>query len=185
MPAWVLQYMIFLPLIWNKVLPFPCPHKQVQAKLKQHDRALEKSIHWKNKARQALCRAKREGVDGLTIQSLAANFLSLLWQHSWLKRDSSVGSSTRKPRLLERNALHFLEFCKGTSGSMGYLEVYSRVLSYDCTHFLLRNVQVCPPPVSDSFLDATPPFLPPSQIVPWTCLWSLMGSWLKQSRSLN
>ena len=57
---------------------FPCSRKQVQAKLKQHERALEKNTQLKNKARQALRRAKREGVNDVTIQSLAANFLSLL-----------------------------------------------------------------------------------------------------------
>ena len=65
------------------------PRKQMQSRPRQHDRALKKVTQLKNKARQALRRAKRQGESSPAVQSLAANFLTLLRDHSRLKRESS------------------------------------------------------------------------------------------------
>ena len=86
----------------------------VQSKLKQHDRALTKVTQLKNKARQALRKAKREGSGCADVQSLAANFLSLLRQHSQFKRLSSQMLQHREASWA-REACHrnLLEVCKG------------------------------------------------------------------------
>ena len=67
----------------------PRPRKQMQLRLRQHDRALKKVTQLKNDARRALRRAKKQGESAPIVQSLAANFLYLLRTHSRLKRDSS------------------------------------------------------------------------------------------------
>ena len=51
--------------------PLSRSHKQVQSRLKHHDRALKKVTKLKNEARQALRRAKREGESAPITQSLA------------------------------------------------------------------------------------------------------------------
>ena len=56
---------------------------------RQHDRTLKRVTRLKNEARQALRRARRQGESVSTIQSLSGNFLSLLREHSHLKRKSS------------------------------------------------------------------------------------------------
>ena len=52
-------------------------------------RALRKVTQLKNKARQAVRKAKRQGENSTATQPLAANFLSLLRDYSHLKRESS------------------------------------------------------------------------------------------------
>ena len=69
--------------------PLPRFKNQIQSKLKQHDRALKKVTRLKNEARQALRRAERQGESVSRIKSLAGKFLSLLRDHSRLKRESS------------------------------------------------------------------------------------------------
>ena len=60
-----------------------------QPKPKQHDRALKEVTRLKNEARRALRKARREGESVSTVQSLSGKFLSLLCDHSRLKRESS------------------------------------------------------------------------------------------------
>ena len=89
------------------------PQRVLQPKLRQHDRALKQVTWLKNEARRAFRRAKREGMNDHTIQSLAANFLSLLRQHSRLKRASSRRLQDREAKLV-RDKYHqnFWKFAK-------------------------------------------------------------------------
>ena len=86
----------------------------VQSKLKQHDRALKEVTHQKNETRQVLRKAKRDRASDTVIQSLAANFLSLLRQHSDLKR-VSIRRLQHKEAKLVRAECHrnFWKFAKG------------------------------------------------------------------------
>ena len=69
--------------------PSPCPQRRAEAKLKQHDRALGKVTKLKNEAHQVFRRAKRLEAGAPTVQSLATKFLSLVRDHSRLKKASS------------------------------------------------------------------------------------------------
>ena len=60
-----------------------------QPKHKQHDRALKRVTHLKNKARKALREARRQGESESVILFLSGKFLSLLRDHSRLKRESA------------------------------------------------------------------------------------------------
>jgi len=86
----------------------------MQARIKQHDRALKRVTQLKNEARQALRRARRQGESAPVIQSLAASFLSLLRAHSRLKRQSS-GRFHQNEARAARDECHrnFWRFSKG------------------------------------------------------------------------
>ena len=92
------------------------PHqsrKHSQSKLRQHDRALKEVTRRKNEARRAFRKAKREGADEATVCSLAANFLSLLRQHSRLSRDSSHRFQLKETkRVREECHRNFWKFTK-------------------------------------------------------------------------
>ena len=93
----------------------PSQHqKHVQTKLRQHDRALAEVTRQKNEARQAFRKAKKDGMGCNDIQSLAANFLSLVRQHSHLKR-VSCNRLKHKEAGLAREQCHrnFWKFAKG------------------------------------------------------------------------
>ena len=68
----------------------PTMQEPAHSKIRQHNRVLKEVTRLKNEARRAFRRAKREGASDDIIQSLAANFLSLLRQHSRLSRESST-----------------------------------------------------------------------------------------------
>ena len=63
--------------------------------LKQHDRALKRAAQLKNEARRALRKAKREGRSDSEIMELSGRFLSLLRDHSRLKRESTRRQQAR------------------------------------------------------------------------------------------
>ncbi len=71
------------------VKPLPRAQRKLQQKLKQHDRALKKVTEQKNAARRTLRRAKRDESDTERVHALAGKFLSLLREHSRLKRISA------------------------------------------------------------------------------------------------
>ena len=80
----------------------PRHRNPAHSNLKQHDRALKEVTRLKNEARRALRSAKREGVSADAIQSLAANFLSLLRQHSRLRRESSQRLREKEARVVRK-----------------------------------------------------------------------------------
>ena len=89
------------------------PQKLLQSRIRQHDRALKEVTCLKNEARRALRRAKSECANRDTIQSLAANFLSLLRQHSHLKRVSSQKLRHKEAKAVrERCHRNFWGFAK-------------------------------------------------------------------------
>ena len=67
-----------------------------QSSQKQHDRALKKATQLKNEARRALQKAKRQGGSDSEIMALSGRFLSLLRDHSRLKRASARRLQTRE-----------------------------------------------------------------------------------------
>ena len=126
--------------------------KQVHSKLRQHDRALIEVTQQKNKARQAFRKAKRDGANSTDIQSLAANFLSLLRQHSRLKQ-----SPAQRSKASQRGVPpELLEVCQGASGRRWYVTDFSCILSQHCSLILHGGVPVGSASVPDPILDAIP-----------------------------
>ena len=92
----------------------PWPQKP---SIRQHDRALKEVTRLKNQARSALRKAKREGASDDVIQSLAANFLSLLRWHSQLCRDSSIRLREKEAKVArEECSRNFWKFAKNLLG---------------------------------------------------------------------
>ena len=82
-------------------------------KVRQHDRALKEVTRLKIEARRALRKAKRDGEDDSVIQSLAANFLSILRRHSRLIRASSLRLKDLKARAVREECnRNFWQFAK-------------------------------------------------------------------------
>ena len=60
--------------------------RRMQQKIKQHDRAFKEVTKQKNAAKQALRSVKKEGAGAERVQALVGEFLSLLRDHSRLKK---------------------------------------------------------------------------------------------------
>ena len=140
--------------------------KQLQSKFRQHDRALNEVTRLKNEARRDLRRAKREGVSGAIIQSLAANFLSLLRKHSDSAETPPAGSNTRRPQLRERSAT-------ATSGSLQRSSSMETLLckhhrsSQTAQHILISLRYISQFPIISRLPPGCHPHLIPSQTAPW------------------
>ena len=144
--------------------------KQVHSKLRQHDRALKEVTQQKNRARQAFRKAKRDGANSSDIQSLAANFLSLLRQHSRLKRDSSNRLQHKEARLAREEChRNFWKFARGILDGGGTSQI-SPSFSASTAHSYFSEVYQSaphqfqtppwmpspPPPESGSTMDMSP-----------------------------
>ena len=73
---------------------------------RQHDRTLRRVTRLKNEARQALRRVRRQEESVSTIQSLSGNFLSLLREHSKLKRKSSRRLQDKEASIVREECHH-------------------------------------------------------------------------------
>ena len=93
--------------------PFKSQHPK-RSRVKQHDRALKKVTQLKNEVRWALRRAWKCDESVSTIQPLAAKFLSLLRDHSRLKR-ASARRLHQKDAKIGREECHrnFWRYAKG------------------------------------------------------------------------
>ena len=146
------------------------PQKLLKSRLKQHDRALKEVTRLKNEARQALRRAKSEGVSGPTIQLLAAKFLSLLRQHSRLKRVSSCRIQHKEAKVVrERCHRNFWRFAKELLDQGANLQItpdfsaskahtfFSEVYKSVPHHFQTPSWMPSPPPPQSNYImDMTP-----------------------------
>ena len=85
----------------------PRAQRRMQQKIKQHDRALKEVTKRKNAARQALKRAKKEGAgaERPRVQAQAEEFLSLLRDHSRLKK-ASIRRSVSNEAKVAREQCH-------------------------------------------------------------------------------
>ena len=139
-------------------------------KLKQHDRALKTATRLKNEARKALRYAKRKGESESVILSLSGKFLSLLRDHSRLKRESARRLQA-KEATLAREECHqnFWRYAKGlldgsatsqitpefsaSTAHTYFSEVYkSRPHQFETPSWIPSP----PPPVSNSSMSMTP-----------------------------
>ena len=127
------------------------PRGNSQPKPKQHNRALKKVTQLKNDARKAFRRAKRLGESVSTIQSLSAKFLSLLRDHSRLKRKSS---HRLQHKIKTKKATHHIsaEFSAPTAHAF-----FSEVYHSTPHHFQTPSwMPVLPTPEPDKAMDMTP-----------------------------
>ena len=91
----------------------PRARKRLQGQLRQHNRALKRVTALKNSARQALRRAKRENASAEHIHSCAGQFLSLLREHSQLKRQTEGRVKETEARMARKEChSHFWRFAK-------------------------------------------------------------------------
>ena len=90
----------------------PRARKKRKLQLRKHNRALKAITALKNAARQALRRAKKEG-DESNLPLLAGKFLSLLREHSKLKRQADNQQTVSEvKRVREDCSRHFWKFSK-------------------------------------------------------------------------
>ena len=106
-----LIYNILIERFGVKPLPRTC--KSRQGRSRQHDRALKRVTELKNAARQALRRAKRKGGSAVEVHARAGEFLSLLRDHSKLKKESEGRFRAAEMRSARTQChRHFWRFAK-------------------------------------------------------------------------
>ena len=149
----------------------PPPHTPKRpSPLKQHDRALKEVTRLKNEARQALRRARRQCESASNLKSLSGRFLSLLRDHSRLKRQSSRRLQY-KETTAARKACHrnFWRYTKDLLDG-GLTSQATPEFSANIAHAFFTEVYKCDPhhfetpswmpiptlPVSDSSMDMSP-----------------------------
>ena len=141
-----------------------------QPEPKQHDRALKEVTRLKNEARQALRRARRQGESVSTILSLSGKFLSLVRDHSRLKRESSRRLQSKEARFARQECHpNFWRYAKGLldgsaasqttpefSASVAH-SYFSQVYQSSPHHFEKPSwMSSPPPPVSDCSMNMSP-----------------------------
>lgn len=139
-------------------------------RLRQHDRALKKATNLKNEARKELRKAKRQGKNTTEIISLSGRFLTLLRNHSHLKRESTRRLQDKEARFAReechRNFWGYAKSLLDGSASSTISPVFSAAEAHDYFSRIYESSSHCfetptwmrssPPPASGRSMDMTP-----------------------------